>query len=56
MHAEASAGREMMWGVLLHLGYNMWADRKSPERPLPHLDSRDYLRFDEALWQDLLQA
>ncbi len=46
----------MMWGVLLHLGYNMWSDRKAPERDLTHYDARDYLRFDESLWADLLQA
>jgi len=48
--------RGMMWGVLFHLGYNMWADRKVPERDLTHLDARNHLRFDEALWGDLLQA
>jgi len=43
-----------MWGVLWHLGYNMWADRKAPERDLAHIDARDYLRFDEPLWAELL--
>lgn len=53
---ETSARESMMWGVLLHLGYNMWSDRKVPGRPQSHLDARSYLRFDEALWRDLLAA
>ncbi len=45
---------KMMWGVLLHLGYNMWSDRKAPDRTSPYLDARNYLRFDETVWNDLL--
>jgi len=50
------AADDMIWGLLLHLGYNMWADRAVPERDLQHLDARPYLRFDEPLWRDLLRA
>ncbi|NLD71599.1 MAG: Tat pathway signal protein [Chloroflexi bacterium] len=46
----------LMWGVLWHLGYNMWSDRKTPEREQTHIDARDHLRFDEPLWADLLSA
>jgi len=45
---------EMMWGLLLHLGYNMWSDRKAPDRTKTHLDARSYLRFDKEVWDDLL--
>lgn len=54
--STATPGQTMMWGLLLHLGYNMWSDRKAPERDLTHFDARDYLRFDEPLWGDLLEA
>lgn len=52
--AANGPGDRFMWGVLWHLGYNMWADRKAPERDLAHIDARDYLRFDEPLWAELL--
>jgi len=56
MSIASSTGNDgLMWGVLLHLGYNMWSDRKTPERPTAHYDARTYLRFDEALWNDLLE-
>jgi hypothetical protein len=46
--------QNMMWGLLLHLSYNMWSDRESPEWNLEHISSKPYLRFDESLWNDLL--
>lgn len=50
------ASNKIIWGLLLHLGYNMWADRETPERDLAHITARPYLRFDESLWNDLLPA
>lgn len=44
----------MIWGYLLHLGYNMWADRDVPEWD-EHLGAKPYLRFDDRLWSDLLE-
>jgi len=38
--------REMVWGILWHLSYNMFSDR----------GIQPYLRFDESLWNDLLRA
>jgi hypothetical protein len=45
---------KMMWGLLLHLSYNMWSDRDCPEWDLEHITAKPYLRFDETLWNDLL--
>ena len=46
---------ESVWGILLHLSYNMWCDRDAPEWGLEDYYYRPYLRFDESLWNDLLQ-
>lgn len=45
----------MIWGYLIHLGYNMWLDREAPELGRPNITARPYLRFDETLWNDLLE-
>lgn len=45
---------ELTWAILLHLGYNMWADRDASEWGLDYVSYRPYLRFDEELWNDLL--
>jgi len=52
---KTQASNELIWAVLLHLGYNMWSDRDAPEWGLDHVSARPYLRFDESLWDDLLQ-
>jgi hypothetical protein len=51
----------VIWGNLLHLGYNMWSDREmsAPWGPLTGEDLRwvcasPHLRFDSSLWDDLL--
>jgi hypothetical protein len=44
----------MIWGVLLHLSYNMWADRDVPDWH-EHVSYRPTLRFDQDLWDDLLR-
>lgn len=46
----------MFWSYLLHLSYNMWIDRPSPELVYAHHNALPYLRFDEALYNDLLKA
>ncbi|MGB9620253.1 MAG: Tat pathway signal protein, partial [Armatimonadota bacterium] len=46
----------MIWGYLIHLGYNMWLDREAPELDKPDLSAKSYLRFDEELWDELLPA
>jgi len=48
-----SSAREMIWGILLHLSYNMWADRETIDW-LPDYTFQPYLRFDEVLWSDIL--
>lgn len=42
----------LIWANLIHLSYNMWEDRFAPERARRCYDPR--LRFDDALWNDLL--
>lgn len=43
----------MIWGVLLHLSYNMWEDRECP--PAPHRAYSPDLRFDDSLWRELIE-
>ena len=49
------AASELIKANLLHLSYNMWADREDPERPDSYTTARPYLRFDESLWRDILR-
>ncbi len=57
--AESTAPRKLVWGNLLHLGFNMWADRPvdSWGGPMPEtkdwVTASDRLRFDRKLWNDL---
>ena len=46
---------DMIWSLLLHLGYNMWADRDATDWGVAHIGMRPYLRFDESQWRDLLE-
>ena len=50
-----AARDEMIWGYLMHLGYNMWCDREMPDSDKPYLTARPFLRFDENLWNDLIE-
>lgn len=45
----------MIKGNLLHLGFNMWADRVVTERWADHVTAQPDLRFEESLWDDLLE-
>lgn len=45
----------MIWANLLHLSYNMWNDREPPTADAEAIYARPFLRFDESLWNDLLQ-
>jgi hypothetical protein len=49
------AARPLLWGNLLHLSYNMWNDHVRTSADDPHLLYDPALRFDEGLWNDLLQ-
>ncbi len=40
----------MIWANLLHLGYNMWSDRKSARWGRPHLRAQSYMRFDRDVY------
>jgi hypothetical protein len=42
----------LVWGNLLHLSFNMWEDWDAPGKEMRSY--RPYLRFDEKLWNDLL--
>lgn len=48
-----ATSNEMSWGGLLHLSYNMWADRPAHDW-LEYVSAEPYLRFDQGLWGDLL--
>lgn len=43
----------LIWAYLLHLSYNMWADRETDW--LEHVSYKPYLRFDQSLCDSLLQ-
>jgi len=45
----------MYWGLLAHLGYNMWDDRPESVRVQkePYVLKSDTLRFDRPLWDEL---
>ena len=53
--AGKTAASDLIWAYLLHLGYNMWADRDAPEWNLTHVSARPYLRLDKPLWNDILR-
>jgi hypothetical protein len=44
----------LIWGGLIHLSYNMWADRPAHDW-LEYVSAEPYLRFDQSLWDDLLR-
>ncbi len=44
---------KMIWANLLHLSFNMWEDWPAPGKEMRYF--RPYLRFDEKLWDDLLE-
>lgn len=58
---DAIVSEKLIWGNLLHLGFNMWVDRpvKCWGGPMPEIKdwvtASDRLRFDRKLWDDLLQ-
>jgi len=46
---------KLIWGNLLHLSFNMWEDWDASEKKRRNWRSyRPYLRFNENLWNDLL--
>lgn len=50
LFAQKPASASMIWGVLLHLGHNMWGDCPSAYTP-----PVDRLTCDEALWDELTE-
>lgn len=48
----------LLWANLIHLSYNMWCDRPldTTEGPAKHIVAQPYLRFDDAVWAELLEA
>ncbi len=49
---------DLIWANLIHLSYNMWCDRVVDSRSSApaHTVAQPYLRFDESLWQELIEA
>ncbi|HOJ31377.1 MAG TPA: Tat pathway signal protein [bacterium] len=59
MNEIAGNKRQIRWGILLHLGYNMWGDR-GPDYALPEnvkskYQPRSYLRCEKKLWDEILK-
>ena len=46
----------LIFGNLLHLSYNMWGDWENPKVKGKYWTARPFLRVDEKLWNDLLEA
>ena len=50
----------LLWGLLVQMGFNTYADREAPEfwavSNNPHLSARPHVRFDRALWDELVEA
>lgn len=53
-----SQAPDLIWANLIHLSYNMWCDRGVDSRSSApaHTVAQPYLRFDECLWQELIEA
>ena len=49
---SGSGANEVMWAYLLHLGYNMWGDRKREGHPNWH--ATDTLRCQLSVWRHLV--
>ena len=43
------------WAYLIHLSYNMWNDRVVPPPSVPRLDVKPYLRFEDPIWDQVLE-
>lgn len=51
---------KLLWGYLIHLGYNMWADRPvegwgSDKAINRNLTAHPFLRCDQSLWDDIFR-
>ena len=46
--ASESASSDLIWGILLHLGHNMWGDT-----PTAFYPPVDHFACDEKLWEEL---
>jgi hypothetical protein len=46
----------MIFANLLHLSYNMWGDWANPKVKGKYWEAQPHLRFDEKLWNDLLET
>lgn len=45
-----------LWAYLLHIGYNMWADREATDWNLTHVSAKNYLRCEDTLWNDIVSG
>ncbi|MDP6776008.1 MAG: Tat pathway signal protein [Candidatus Latescibacteria bacterium] len=45
---------ELIWAYLLHLGYNMWADREATDWGITHVSAEDEVRVERDVWDDVL--
>ncbi|MGC9327401.1 MAG: Tat pathway signal protein [Candidatus Hinthialibacter sp.] len=51
--SHVNTDRELLWGCLLHLSFNMWEEYISPHRPFRGY--RPELELSEKLWKDALE-
>ena len=54
MAVRKDDGNQIIWANLIHLGFNMWADRESPEWNLDNIAAQPYMRFDMKVWNELV--
>ncbi|HRU24457.1 MAG TPA: Tat pathway signal protein [Candidatus Latescibacteria bacterium] len=50
-----ASSKPLIWAQLVHLGYNMWADREAPEWNIEYTAAQQTMRFDMSLWDDLMK-
>ncbi len=52
------ATSDLLWANLIHLSHNMWCDRPLDDQtgPMRHIVAQPFLRFDEGLWDELVEA
>jgi hypothetical protein len=49
-----SGNSKIMWGYLIHLGYNMWRESDSQKKG-KYTNASDILRFDKEIWDEILE-
>lgn len=48
--------KDLLWGYLIHLGCNLWADREAAEWGLDYVSATRYLRCDKKFWDEVVRG